>query len=112
MDFTATRGIISGAKVSHGAEFLQTDAALNPGNSGGPLIDAETGLIVGINAGSLKDKNTEGLHFAVPIKLVCTILDLLKQEGDFGASDAPHAGHQLQVGVVHDAPLALGDAPG
>jgi serine protease Do len=103
LDFTATRGIISGAKVSHGAEFLQTDAALNPGNSGGPLIDAETGLIVGINAASLKDKNTEGLHFAVPIKLVCTILDLLKQ----GKEPAPPVLPILFATALHDKELAV-----
>jgi serine protease Do len=80
LDYTATRGIISGVKVGEGAGSLQTDAALNPGNSGGPLIDAETGLIVGINASRLK--GAEGLHFAVPIKFVRTILDLLKQGKD------------------------------
>ncbi len=79
LDYTATRGIISGVKVSDGVEALQTDAALNPGNSGGPLIDAETGSIVGINASGMKHDVAEGLHFAVPIKLVCTVLDLLKQ---------------------------------
>ena len=79
LDYTATRGIISGVKVSDGVEALQTDAALNPGNSGGPLIDAETGSIVGINASGMKHDVAEGLHFAVPIKFICTVLDLLKQ---------------------------------
>lgn len=79
LDYTATRGIISGTKVSQGVEALQTDAALNPGNSGGPLIDAQTGFVVGINEGSISGKVSQGLHFAVPIKLACTVLDLLKQ---------------------------------
>ena len=39
LDYTATRGIISGTKSLSDVEQLQTDAALNPGNSGGPLID-------------------------------------------------------------------------
>ncbi|MGA7325321.1 MAG: trypsin-like peptidase domain-containing protein [Rhodomicrobium sp.] len=78
-DYTATRGIISGITDAGGVGVLQTDAALNPGNSGGPLIDAETGSIIGINMASLRATPSEGLHFAVPIKLVCTILDLLKQ---------------------------------
>ena len=30
--------------------YIQTDAAINPGNSGGPLIDVETGQVIGINA--------------------------------------------------------------
>ena len=82
LDYTATRGIISGIKVADGVEALQTDAALNAGNSGGPLIDAETGKIAGINQSSLRRKGTEGLNFAVPIRLVCTILALLKENKD------------------------------
>ncbi len=82
LDYTATRGIISGTNVIAGVEALQTDAALNHGNSGGPLIDAETGSVVGINEASYSDRGVEGLHFAVPMKLVCTILDLLKAGKD------------------------------
>jgi len=80
LDYTATRGIISGSRDIHGVENLQTDAALNPGNSGGPLIDEQTGFVVGINASEIT--NSEGLNFAVPIKLVCTILSLLKEGKD------------------------------
>ena len=40
----------------HGIDWVQTDAAINPGNSGGPLIDIETGDVVGgINAMALED---------------------------------------------------------
>lgn len=78
--YTATRGIISGTKILSGVENLQTDAAINPGNSGGPLIDEEAGKILGINSSGLK--NSEGLNFAVPIQLVCTITDLLRANRD------------------------------
>lgn len=77
LDYTATRGIISGTKSLSDIEQLQTDAALNPGNSGGPLIDEKTGDVVGVNASGMS--KSDGLNFAVPIKLVCTILDLLKE---------------------------------
>jgi S1-C subfamily serine protease len=80
LDYTATRGIVSGSKDIDGVENLQTDAALNPGNSGGPLIDEQTGVVVGINAAGLT--KSEGLNFAVPIKLVCTIVSLLKDGKD------------------------------
>ena len=80
LDYTATRGIISGSKDIDGVENLQTDAALNPGNSGGPLIDEQTGNVVGINASMLT--KSEGLNFAVPIRLVCTIVSLLKENKD------------------------------
>ena len=80
LDYTATRGIISGSKDINGVENLQTDAALNPGNSGGPLIDEQTGVVVGINAAGLT--KAEGLNFAVPIRLVCTVVALLKEGKD------------------------------
>jgi S1-C subfamily serine protease len=80
LEYTATRGIISGVKTLNSVEQLQTDAAINPGNSGGPLIEEETGQILGINASGLT--NSEGLNFAVPIPLACTIIDLLKAGRD------------------------------
>ena len=58
----------SQVRVYDGVDWVQTDAAINPGNSGGPLIDLNTGSVVGINAMGLKD--TEGLNFAVPIQLI------------------------------------------
>lgn len=85
LDFTATRGIISGTKPRDGEEKLQTDAALNPGNSGGALIDVETGVVLGINSSGFAKSVAEGLNFAVPAKLACRVLDLLKQ----GKSPAP-----------------------
>ena len=85
LDFTATRGIISGTKPRDGEEKLQTDAALNPGNSGGALIDAERGVIVGINSSGFAKNVAEGLNFAVPAPLACRILELLRQ----GKNPAP-----------------------
>lgn len=82
LDFTATRGIISGSGNVEGDEVLQTDAALNPGNSGGPLIDAMTGEVLGINSSHLEPSKTEGMNFAVPIALVCPIIKLLKENAD------------------------------
>ena len=76
LNYSASRGIISQVRYHEGIDWVQTDAAINPGNSGGPLIDLETGQIVGINAGALED--TEGLNFAVPITPICKILQLLK----------------------------------
>lgn len=108
LDYTATRGIISGVKVFAGEELLQTDAALNPGNSGGPLIGAETGLIVGINAAGYSKKDAEGLNFAVPIKLVCTVLDLLKQ----GKDPAPPRLPVSFAATSHDRELAVARVSG
>ena len=71
LSFSASRGIISQRRTYEGDDWVQTDAAVNPGNSGGALIDLETGRIVGVNANGFK--NTEGLNFAVPMRPVCSI---------------------------------------
>jgi S1-C subfamily serine protease len=78
LKFTATRGIVSALRYSFPAERLQTDAALNPGNSGGPLIDLDSGNVVGVNFATVKSEKAQGLGFAVPIRHVCKIIDLLK----------------------------------
>ncbi len=77
--FTATRGIVSAFRYTDGYEQLQTDAALNSGNSGGALVDLSSGKVIGINTAKLskKDKKAEGLNFAVPISHVCPIIKLL-----------------------------------
>jgi len=80
LTYSASRGIISQVRYYNGVDWVQTDAAINPGNSGGPLIELDTGEVVGINAMGLKD--TEGLNFAVPSKPICKILSLLKDDKD------------------------------
>ena len=82
LDYTATRGIISGTTTLEGEESLQTDAALNPGNSGGALMDAQSGVVVGVNAAKINRLQSVGVNFAVPSKHACTILTLLKQGKD------------------------------
>ena len=83
LDYTATRGIISGKRTRFGIEHLQTDAALNPGNSGGPLIGEASGQVVGINASSFSASTS--INFAVPAPLACTIIGLLRD----GKNPAP-----------------------
>lgn len=64
-----TRGIISSSRRSfpaYKASFIQTDAALSPGNSGGPLINMR-GEVIGINSLKITGKNVEGIGFAVSI---------------------------------------------
>lgn len=69
LDRSVTFGIIS-AKSRRGfgatpyQEFLQTDAAVNPGNSGGPLVDA-SGQVVGINT-AIVGRSYQGISFAIP----------------------------------------------
>ncbi len=71
---TVTSGIVSGAREYEDVRYIQTDAPINSGNSGGPLID-EQGRVVGINTMILKD--TEGIGFAIPIELAIKEFDML-----------------------------------
>lgn len=76
LKFSASRGIISNQRFLYGKEVIQTDAAINSGNSGGPLIDLDTGQIVGINKSTIK--KSSGIGLAVPSYLLCKILKLYK----------------------------------
>lgn len=84
-DYTATQGIISALSRSLPNEtyvpFIQTDAALNPGNSGGPLFDLE-GNVIGINSQIYsRSGGFMGLSFAIPINLARSIADQLLADG-------------------------------
>ncbi len=63
---TVTKGIVS--RVT--SKLIQTDAAANPGNSGGPAVDQQ-GNIVGVLVSGIKAAYGSGLNFAVPIARVC-----------------------------------------
>ena len=80
LPFTGTRGIISGVTARYRTELLQTDAPINQGNSGGPLISLETGGIVGINTAGIR--GAQNTNFAVAIKYACRILRLLQKGED------------------------------
>ena len=64
LDFSLSRGIISA--IRQNGEIIQTDVALNSGNSGGPLID-KYGCVIGINTFDIE--NTEGLNFAISLNV-------------------------------------------
>ncbi len=83
LDFTVTSGVVSNPKRSAAeigahhmkGSFIQTDAALNSGNSGGPLVN-DQGQVVGINAMGLT--NTQAIGFAIPINRAKEIYNVLK----------------------------------
>ncbi len=62
------------------ASFIQTDAAINFGNSGGPLLNVR-GEVVGINTAIYRQNLAEGIGFAIPINMVKSVLDQLKKTG-------------------------------
>jgi serine protease Do len=73
--FSLTRGIISGLRLIDGRRRLQTDASLSPGNSGGPLLDAD-GRVIGLVASKFTGGRVEGLGFAVPTEDALAALGL------------------------------------
>jgi S1-C subfamily serine protease len=86
---TVTHGIISArerGQVSLGStirikDFLQTDAAINPGSSGGPLVNLD-GEVIGINTAiASQSGNNSGVAFSIPINLVKRIVKQLLEKG-------------------------------
>ncbi len=72
LDRTVTSGVVSAVNRNpqgFGLDgLIQTDAAISPGNSGGPLLDSE-GRVIGLNTAVLRAPGAEGLGFAIPIGL-------------------------------------------
>lgn len=65
LSWSVSKGIISAVRQYGDTHVVQTDAAINAGNSGGPLIDLETGVVIGINTFGFRKDLAEGLNFAV-----------------------------------------------
>jgi S1-C subfamily serine protease len=63
---SVTQGVVSGFRTSAARSLIQTDAAVNPGNSGGPLLN-RFGAVIGIVTEKIASHGVEGLGFAVPI---------------------------------------------
>lgn len=83
MEFTASQGTISNVNYSyHNLDYLQLDAALNPGNSGGPLLN-DRGDIIGINTFMVEKGNNIG--FSLPVKYLKKSIEEFKQDEREGA---------------------------
>lgn len=82
MSYTASRGIVAGLAWMYPSQFIQTDAVINSGNSGGPLISLNDGRVVGINTATYqpeeKDEGATAIGLAEPMPGICKIIDLLK----------------------------------
>lgn len=82
LEETVTVGVVSGVGRTLGTgpydSYIQTDAAINVGNSGGPLFNIR-GEVIGVNAAI--NAATQGIGFAIPINMVRKILSALEKEG-------------------------------
>ncbi len=110
---TVTHGIISArdrGQVSLGGtirikEFLQTDAAINPGSSGGPLLDMH-GEVIGINTAiASHNGSNSGVAFSIPINLVKRVAGQLVANG---AVQRGYLGMQLAATFDGEGALKLG----
>lgn len=93
LDQTLTMGVISGLNRSGLGDavedYIQTDAAVNSGNSGGPLLDSR-GRLIGINTSILSGGGdflglgggNDGIAFAVPTRIMMFVVERLRAEGE------------------------------
>lgn len=71
--FTLTKGVVSSKeRLVSRQKYIQTDAAINSGNSGGPLLN-DAGEVIGVN--SYKMSDSEGIGLAIPIDVVVSYLE-------------------------------------
>ncbi len=83
---TLTSGVISGLNRTvevngiYMEDLIQTDASINSGNSGGPLMNSK-GEVIGIN--TVKVASAEGIGFAIPINQIKPIIDKIVKNGEF-----------------------------
>ena len=98
LDNTVTAGIISAIQRTNAigegqrVPYIQTDAAVNPGNSGGPLIN-DRGQVIGINT-AIRQAPGAGLSFAVPINVARQIAGQILERG---YASHPYIGVRLQA---------------
>ena len=93
---SVSRGVVSGLRASGGVTLVQSDAAANPGNSGGPMLD-RNGRVVGILTAGYKGQ--QGLNFAVSIDHARDILE--GRQTNLGSA---------QTGLANIAPMVPGGA--
>ncbi len=93
---SVTRGIVSrlGARVETLADAIQFDGSLNPGNSGGPLVNL-AGEVVGVNVARLT--RASGINFAIPTSRVQALLDRAPQGASPGSDGVVLAGRLVAI---------------
>ena len=96
---TVTRGIISSKGTFEDVKGLQTDAAINPGSSGGPLVN-RYGQVIGVNTAKAVGNNIDNIGFAIASNEVSSRLDTLVAGGPNTATYRAHAyGYGYRVDI-------------
>lgn len=86
-------------------DLIQTDASINQGNSGGPLINSE-GKVIGIN--TVKVQTAEGMGFAIPINVAAPVVKSFVEKGEFITPYMGISGLDKEVASVYDFELDKG----
>jgi S1-C subfamily serine protease len=73
LEDSVTSGVISAQRTINGGPVLQFDAPVNPGNSGGPIVNAQGQVVGVVNA---KLNNAEGISLGIPVAVVCQNLGI------------------------------------
>lgn len=111
---TVTQGIVSATGrgqlgLATFENYIQTDAAINFGNSGGALVDA-SGRLVGINTAILSRRGgTEGIGFAIPMNLVRGVVAELIDHGRVARGWLGAGLHDVETGVPPGSRIAAAD---
>ena len=93
---TISRGIVSGVFAVDGLDVIQTDAAINPGSSGGPVIDP-SGMVIGVTSSKLE--GAEGVAYAIPSAALADLLEIAP-DGVTGRPTARRGGEAAPVPAV------------
>jgi len=102
MPYTETKGIISAPRqLMQGNYYIQTDAAVNPGNSGGPVIN-DAGEVIGITTSKFTEADNMG--FAIPVDVLITELESIKQNSNLDYSIKCHSCKNLIYQEVEYCP--------
>ncbi len=80
-NMTISTGVVSAFQLLNGINYVQTDAAVNPGNSGGPLLDMN-GRVVGMNTSGMRKDISEGLNFAIHYSILSERLKIMIAEAN------------------------------
>ena len=103
-EMTTTVGIVSAFRTLGGVDYVQTDAAVNFGNSGGPLLNLR-GEVVGMNTWVIRKDLAEGLNLAIRYDLLAAELGamILTAEAAPTATPKPEASSKIVFGPVSES---------
>lgn len=107
LDFSLSRGIVSGNREIEARRYLQTDASINPGNSGGPMA-SEEGQLIGVASWKIAGEGLEGLGFGVPVDAALDTLAITLGEAtaeDLSPLTASTAAATFPITDPGDAPI-------